>query len=62
MHYDLPGQDIYSGDSNNSIQIKWNGRAVSMSECGPEDVGSNPNLRTDVIFFLNVFLIRFNLI
>ena len=38
---------------------------VSMMACGPEDPGSIPRLakvHNDVIFFLGVFMIQFNLI
>ena len=38
---------------------------VSMMACDPEDLGSIPHLakvHNDVIFFLGVFMIQFNLI
>ena len=44
---------------------KWHGIVVSMMACGPEDPGSIPRLakvHNDVIFFLGVFMIQFNLI
>ena len=43
---------------------KWHGIVVSMMACSPEDPGSIPRLakvHSDVIFFLGVFMIQFNL-
>ena len=44
--------------------MNWLGIAVRMSACGPEDPGSNPhlvNVLKDMIFFLGVFMIQFNI-
>ena len=44
---------------------KWHGIVVSMMAFGPEDLGSIPRLakvHNDEIFFLDVFMIQFNLI
>ena len=44
---------------------KWHGIVVIMMACGLEDLGSIPRLakvHNDVIFFLGVFMIQFNLI
>ena len=50
-----------------AIQKLWrrHGIAVSMMTCGPDDPGSIPRLakfRNEVIFYLGMFMIQFNLI
>ena len=50
----------------NKIKIrKWRGIVVSMMACGSDDLSLIPRLtkvHNDVIFFLGVFMIQFNLI
>ena len=46
------------------LVMKWHGIVVSMMVCGPEGRGSIPHLakdHNDVIFFLGVFLIQFDI-